>query len=92
MPSEIEKELAKHPDVFECAVIAAPDKEYGQVPWAFVQLRDGCSFDEAALSNILRNAGFASYKIPTRIIEVPKFPRVVGSKVDKKALRETYCD
>lgn len=92
LPSEIEKELAKHPDVFECAVIAAPDKEYGQVPWAFVQLRDGCSFDEAALSNILRNAGFASYKIPTRIIQVPKFPRVVGSKVDKKALRETYCD
>lgn len=86
LPAEVEQEIARHPDVRECSVVAAPDSEYGQVPWAFVELRDGCAFDPAALTETMRNSGLARYKIPARIIEVAEFPRINDNKIDKKTL------
>lgn len=88
LPVEVEHEIARHPDVLECAVVAAPDREYGQVPWAFVQMRSGCAIDADALANSIRTSGLASYKIPARIIEVAQFPRIGDNKIDKKALLE----
>ncbi len=84
VPNEIEREISRHPDVFECAVIKAPDSEYGEVPWAFVQMHPGKSLDAEALAATLQ--GLASYKMPARFVELPEFPRVSGNKIDKKAL------
>lgn len=88
LPAEVEQEIAHHPDVVECAVVAAPDREYGQVPWAFVEMRTGRAIDPAALAETMKNSGLAAYKIPTRFIEVAQFPRISDNKVDKKALLE----
>lgn len=88
LPAEVEQEIARHPDVVECAVVAAPDREYGQVPWAFVELRTGSTIDPAALTETIKNSGLAAYKIPSRFIEVAQFPRISDNKVDKKALLE----
>ena len=89
LPAEVEQELSRHQSVFECAVVAAPDNEYGQVPWAFVQLRPGHHLSNEALVAQLRDQGMATYKIPTRFIAVDTFPRVSGNKIDKKRLMET---
>lgn len=89
LPAEVEQEIAKHPSVFECAVVAAPDPEYGEVPWAFVQPRSGQTVDAEALIDLLKNCGLAHYKFPIRFITVESFPRVAGNKVDKKVLLET---
>ena len=86
LPIEVEREIAKHPTVFQCAVVAAPDAEYGQVPWAFVQVRDGMSMDAGGLAAALREGGLATYKIPARFIELEELPRVSGNKIDKKRL------
>ena len=86
LPVEVEREIAKHPDVFECAVVAAPDPEYGEVPWAFVQTHDGKSLDAQSLADALRASGLATYKIPARFIELGEFPRVASDKIDRKAL------
>ena len=83
---EVEQEIAKHASVFQCAVVAAPDAEYGEVPWAFVQVRNGKTLDADALIEHLRDGGLATYKIPTRFIELSEFPRVGGNKIDKKQL------
>ena len=88
LPLKVELELAGHPDVFQCAVVAAPDAEYGEVPWAFVQMREGRALDADGLVNALRTAGLATYKIPARFIELTEFPRVGGNKIDKKRLLE----
>ena len=88
LPVEVEREIAKHPDVFECAVVAAPDSEYGEVPWAFIQPHKGKSLDEVDLADTLRTSGLATYKIPARFIELGEFPRVASDKIDKKALLE----
>ena len=86
LPAEVEREIARHPDVFECAVVKAPDAEYGEAPWAFVQLHPGRSLDGDALADSLREAGLATYKIPARIVALPELPRVNGNKIDRKAL------
>jgi len=88
LPGEVEREISKHPGVFECAVVAAPDDEYGEVPWAFVQPRAGHTMDTDALMEQLRNSGLAHYKIPTRFIAVDGFQRIAGNKIDKKSLLE----
>ena len=84
LPNEIEREISRHPDVFECAVVRAPDAEYGEVPWAFVQMHPGKSLDTGALAATLQ--GLASYKMPARFFELSEFPRVSGNKIDKNAL------
>lgn len=89
LPAEIEREIALLPEVIECSVVGAPDQEYGQVPWAFVQMRPGCVLDSKILVDALKNSGFASYKIPARFIEMAQFPRINDSKIDKKALLQT---
>ena len=74
LPVEVEREIAKHPDVFECAVIAAPDPEYGEAPWAFVQTHDGKTLDAEVLAAALRTSGLATYKMPARFIELRRIP------------------
>ena len=86
LPIELETEIAKHPSVFACAVAGAPDRAYGAVPWAFVQMQPGYALDAGTLADGLRDNGLASYKIPSRFIEVAELPRINGNKVDKKAL------
>ena len=92
LPTEIEKQISRHPDVIECAVVAAADNEYGEVPWAFVQMRRGRELDAGSLVEILEDNGVASYKIPSRFIAIPKFPRISGNKVDKTALLQALSD
>lgn len=86
LPIEVEREIARHPDVLQCAVVAVPDAEYGEVPWAFVQARDGKALDTEGLAGVLRSGGLATYKIPARFIQLAEFPRVGGNKIDKKRL------
>lgn len=88
LPAEVEQEIARHPDVRECSVVAAPDREYGQVPWAFIEPLPGCAINADAIAATIRDSGLANYKIPTRFIEVAAFPRVSDNKIDKKALLE----
>ena len=38
---EVEKAICAHPAVFECAVVAAPDDKWGEVPAAIVVLKPG---------------------------------------------------
>ena len=38
---EVEKAICAHPEVFECAVVAAPDEKWGEVPAAIVVRKAG---------------------------------------------------
>ena len=86
LPVEVEQMIAEHPDVVECAVVSAPDSDYGEVPWAFVQCRPGKSLDAESMAEMLRTQGLAYYKMPARFVELTEFPRVSDNKIDKKAL------
>ena len=89
LPTEIEREISGSDDVLECCVVGGPDKEYGQVPWAFVQMRDGVPLSIEALDTLLTASGMAAYKKPVAYFPVTEFPRISDNKIDKAALIET---
>jgi fatty-acyl-CoA synthase len=84
---EIEQALATHRDVMECAVVAAPDERWGEVPVAFVTLRPGAEVSEADLIDHVKRQ-IARFKAPKRVIFGP-LPKTGTGKIQKFALRDS---
>lgn len=83
---EVETAIHKHPDVAEVAVIGMPDKLRGEVPKAFVVLREGKKVSGEDLRYFCRQH-LAHYKIP-HYFEFPKaLPKNRTGKIDKERLR-----
>jgi fatty-acyl-CoA synthase len=82
---EIEQALTTHPAVLEVAVVAGPDEKWGEVPVAFVTLKDGASATDQDLIEHAR-ARLARFKAPKRVIFGP-LPKTSTGKVEKKELR-----
>jgi O-succinylbenzoic acid--CoA ligase len=79
--------LLSHPDVAEAGVRGQPDAQWGQVPVAFVHLRDG---SVVTSDELLAYAGqrLARYKLPRAIHLVGPLPRTSAGKLLRRALRE----
>ena len=86
---EVEKALYAHPAVLECAVIAIPDEKWGEVPKAFIVLRDGAICKAEELQSYCRTV-LAGYKVPASIEIVASLPKGGTGKIQKKLLREKY--
>ena len=54
-PFEVEDSLVKHPSVKECAVVASPDKDRGNVVKAFIVLKDDVERKKRIYSNYYKN-------------------------------------
>jgi fatty-acyl-CoA synthase len=87
---EVEKAIFAHPAVFECAVVAAPDDKWGEVPAAIVVLKPGCPLTEQALCEFLQER-LGKFKMP-RIIEFTEeqLPKTGTGKIRKMILRERF--
>jgi fatty-acyl-CoA synthase len=83
---EIEQSLASHPAVFEAAVVAAADEKWGEVPVAFVALREHVTATSAELIDHVRTQ-LARFKAPKRIVFGP-LPKTATGKVQKNLLRD----
>ena len=83
---EVEQALTTHPAVLEVAVVAAPDEKWGEVPVAFVTLKNGASAAETELIEHVRGR-LARFKAPKRVIFGP-LPKTSTGKVQKKELRD----
>lgn len=83
---EVESALYRHPSVLEVAVIAVPDDLWGEVPKAFVALRDGASANESDLREFCRS-NLAHFKCP-KVFEFGPLPKTSTGKVMKFQLRE----
>ena len=83
---EIEQALTAHPAVLEAAVVAAPDEKWGEVPIAFVTLKDGRQASDSELIDHVRGR-LARFKAPKRVIFGP-LPKTSTGKVQKNVLRE----
>jgi len=82
---EVEGVLMGHPDVLLCAVVAKPDEKWGEVPCAFVELKDGHSADEAALISYARER-LAGFKTPKHVV-FQELPKTSTGKIQKFQLR-----
>ncbi len=85
-PRELEDVLYEHPAVKMCAVIGKPDASAGEIPKAFVVLKDGASASEQEITKFV-NGKVAPYKA-IREIEIRKeLPLSSAGKVLRRALR-----
>jgi fatty-acyl-CoA synthase len=87
---EVEGALMHHPAVSLCAVVAKPDDKWGEVPCAFVELKDGASADEAQLIAFARER-LAGFKTPKKVV-FQELPKTSTGKIQKFELRKTAAD
>ena len=85
-PREVEIVLEEHPSVAEAAVTGIPHERWGEQVTAWVVLRDGHGFDEAALIAHAR-ARLAGYKCPKQVFQRAALPRNHVGKIVRSALR-----
>jgi len=83
---EVEQALCSHPAVLEAAVIAIPDDRWGEVPAAYVTLKDDASASEADIIEHVRGR-IAHFKAPKRV-EFGPLPKTSTGKIQKFVLRE----
>lgn len=84
-PSEIEEILNQHPAVKESAVIGIQDESRGEVPLAFVELREGERTDEHTLRAFCRDR-MSQYKVPREIRFLTALPRTPTGKIVRRQL------
>jgi len=83
-PREIEEFLGEQPEIAEAAVVGEPDRARGEVPVAYIVLREqACDYD--SLEARCRE-NLASFKVPRRFEVVEKLPRNALGKVQKHLL------
>ncbi|MCB1329877.1 MAG: AMP-binding protein [Maritimibacter sp.] len=87
---EVEGALMHHPAVLLCAVVAKPDEKWGEVPCAFVELKEGAQATEEELITFARDR-LAGFKTPKRVI-FEELPKTSTGKIQKFELRKRVAD
>ena len=82
---EVERVLDSHPAVIECAVVGMPDEHWGEVPVAFVTVREGVTVTTDELVAYAREH-LARFKVPKRVV-FTSLPRTSTGKIQKNVLR-----
>ncbi len=83
---EVEDVLYRHPAVIAAAVVAKPDGKWGEVPCAFVELRNGSTPTVAEIVAYCREH-MAHFKVPKEIV-FGELPKTSTGKIQKYVLRQ----
>ncbi len=86
---EVEAVLYSHPDILECAVIARSDEKWGEVPMAFIVLKEGAELSPQAIIDFARS-NLAHFKAPKEVSIIEEFPRGGTGKILKSVLRQKF--
>ncbi len=83
---EVEEVLYKHPDIMEAAVVARPDRKWGETPHAFVTLKPGAKAVTDAEIIAWCRSRLAHFKCP-RFVTFGPLPKTSTGKIQKFELR-----
>jgi long-chain acyl-CoA synthetase len=89
-PAEVEAVLLEHPAVKECGVIGRPSPDAGEIPVAFIALRDGF-VDSGKLGDELCcfvADRLTHYKQPREVHFVDVVPKTASGKILRRELRK----
>jgi acyl-coenzyme A synthetase/AMP-(fatty) acid ligase len=77
-----------HPAVRDAVVVGRPDRQYGEVPVAYV-VAAGEQTEEALTDDLHRHAAaqVSPYKVPVAVRVVEALPRNANGKINRQALR-----
>ena len=87
---EIEAVLMEHRSVADCAVVASPDPERGQIVKAYIVPSEGHKPDGdlvQALQDYVKSA-IAPYKYPRAVEFIDALPRTATGKIQRFVLRQ----
>lgn len=82
-PAELEQALVKHPAVVEAGVTGRQDDKWGQVPIAFVVVKEQVSIEE--LKTFMKTQ-LATYKLPKEYYFIDTLPRNGANKLVRREL------
>ena|SRR5438132_1086159 len=89
-PAEVEAVLLEHPAVRECGVVGRPDACAGEIPVAFVALRDGFVTGKKLEEELCAFVGerLIHYKQPRQVYFVDAVPKTASGKILRRELRQ----
>ncbi len=85
LPEAVEEVLLSHPAVAETAYVGVVDEYRGQIPTAFVVLKDGQSATVDEIRDFCREI-VTDYKVPKQIRFVDTLPRTPSGQIDRRLL------
>jgi len=86
---EVEDVIYMHPNIVEAAVIGVPDEKWGEVPLAYIVIKEGETLSEEEIKEFC-TLNLAKYKVPKHIKFCDELPRTAVGKVLKTHLREMF--
>jgi acyl-coenzyme A synthetase/AMP-(fatty) acid ligase len=84
-PHEVEEVLCQMPEIFEAAVVGVPDELWGQVARAHVVLREGATYDAAAIV-LFCKARLPAFMVPKSVVLEKSLPKTESGKIKKRDL------
>jgi long-chain acyl-CoA synthetase len=91
-PAEVESLLLEHPAVRDCGVVAKPDLDAGEIPCAFVVLRESFTPSDALAKELRTFVAdrLSRHKQPREVHFVDAVPRTASGKILRRELRKTF--
>ena len=85
-PRNIEEAIYKHPSIEECVVAGIKDADRGEIPKAWIKLKEGRHLSEADLKEFLKDK-ISPIEMPRRIeFRDTPLPKTMIGKLSKKDL------
>ena len=88
-PTEVEEAILKNEKVLDCAVVGLPHDQLGEVPGAFVIMKEGHELEEQKIIDECKKI-ISDYKVPTKIIKTEHIPRTGSGKTMRFKLIQSY--
>jgi len=91
-PAEVEALLLEHPAVRDCGVVGRPDNAAGEIPVAFIVLREGFSTSRKLEEELCAFVAdrLAHHKQPREIRFTDAVPRTASGKILRRELRNCF--
>ena len=83
---EVEGILLRHPAIQEVAIVGLPHEQWGEAPYAFVVLKEGCVATADDLRQFARD-NMAHFKAPHGFTFLAELPKTATGKIQKYVLR-----
>jgi len=89
-PAEVEAVLMEHPAVSECGVVGRADSGAGEIPVAFIALRDSFPPDQKLQEELCAFVAerLSPYKQPREVRFVESVPKTLSGKILRRELRK----
>lgn len=91
-PAEVENTINKHPEVLDVVVDSLLTHQNHRILIAFIRLINRDKKDMSAIFRAFLLDKLPGYMIPSKYIEVEKFPLTINGKVDRLALKNRVTD